>query len=474
MKTRAAQEAERALLSDPDRDWVNADEAAKRCDMWPQAIRDQIRCGELRGEKVGRHWHIPRQDVEELRQKMRRQRRPVMPTPAETASRRQRVRDLHRCEITVSAMAKQLGVDRSTIDNDHKVLGITPHMARRPPRKLTPQQLVKLPQLLLDKTLAEIAAEFGVSPGYIRNERDRLVLPPRSPGTRPKYPVPEERPCAQCQTIFTPARSAGDRRFCSVACSEAGIRHAFAELLADRQAPDGPALLSTEVAAQLRVGLGSVYAYVADAGCDLSPAERVEILGRSVLVFHQADVDRFERERARGEGSEDGRRTRWVDPDKTVAHHEAMGWLQAEADRTNVPMTTVELVLRARVAERAKRRGARRRGRRPQPTPDYHLHWLERYVHHRAELLEAHEWECDEAVAAGQPLPERLSDIRICTAVAVEDWREFPERWPRDRYPPGRFPNEDAMRGVDEKQAAKRVWGAIKPLLSAVTGNEAG
>jgi len=464
-----AREAEDALLSDPDRDWCTLTETAERCGLRVQAIRERIRRGALpAAEKDGRTWRIPVTAVGELRTEIRenRRRRPLrtMPEPDETEARRSDVRRLHAQGMAVTAMVAQLEFDRRTIERDHKALCLEPHLTRRSPGTLTPKQTAELPALYAHMTLAEIAANWGVSPGGVLNALKKLGISSRPSGTRPIYPVPEERRCDNCETMFTPVRSRGDRRFCSTECANVGAHDAFAKALADHQAAVGHTQLSsTDAAAYLHVGLGTIHVYVAKGL--LTPAERIEVAGyggRCMFAFSPAEVHRFQGWWARGEGSKDGRRLRWTDPDKTAAHHQAMGWLHQETD---------ELILRARVEERQKRLANRRRGRHTQPPPEYHWHWLKRYLHHEMDLIAAYELDRAEAVAAGEKPPKRPSRLDVCAAVALEDWPDHPERWSRDRYPPDRPPNDDSMRPGDLPSAAKTVWAAVKPLLSTVTGN---
>ena len=77
--------------------------------------------------------------------------------------------------------------------------------------------------------------------------------------------------------------------------------------------------------------------------------------------------------------------------------------------------------------------------------PGYHWEWAHRFLEFEAELLDG--WPSDE------PLPTKLG---VSALVAEDDYEAHPERWD---YDPREVPGN----------AARRVWMAVKPLLSAVS-----
>jgi hypothetical protein len=112
-------------------------------------------------------------------------------------------------------------------------------------------------------------------------------------------------------------------------------------------------------------------------------------------------------------------------------------------------------VERKRAAYRRHRCGAKKRTR---PAP-HHLEWLHLFSELEAELEQGYR----EALELDLPGAQdgRPTNWHISLAVAEWDCGEHPERWRDYLAADGQL---DARRA---RQAADRVWTAVKPLLSA-------
>ena len=451
-----ARERERAVLSDPDRDWYTADEAARICGVFPATIRDKIQRGELPGEKVGRHWRIPKEAVDELGKRTRRRRQHPMPTRQETEARRQEVRTLCEKGLPIRTMVKTLGVDKSTIYSDLAVLGLDPPGNRRPGRTLTAEQLAELPSLYGEgQTLAELGSMYDVAPGQVRDALDKLGIARRPAGTRPKYPRASERPCAHCETPFTPSqRDDGGRTFCKPDCANAALAAARKEALLER----GLLGLSA-IAARAEVTTAEVAYWIRECGL---PAERVTVPGwrRFVWGVHPDGWHRFELGWVRGQ---DGRRrSRWQDVATEFERRRQAGEIGRRAAALGISSAEAEDIVRGRLERRRKQLARRCGGRKPgSAPPDQHLwQWQARYEELEHEMLAAWEREKDDQE---HPAGKRPTRHDVFAAVAEEDWREHPHRWSRDGWPASRN-DADALDPKMRSDAAKNVRNGLKRL----------
>jgi hypothetical protein len=84
--------------------------------------------------------------------------------------------------------------------------------------------------------------------------------------------------------------------------------------------------------------------------------------------------------------------------------------------------------------------------RRGRPRAEYHLEWAQSFQRLWAEAVEEHELNCVD----GERPP---SKIAICYEIAIDDFRQNPDRFKRD--PAGRL----------RKDAGRTVWKAVKPLV---------
>lgn len=172
----------------------------------------------------------------------------------------------------------------------------------------------------------------------------------------------------------------------------------------------------------------------------LPPVERRLVEGEQLRLVRERDVKALARERLASP---------WVsyydDPANYVVHLDSLG----------VP------VARARLLSDARREARKRHGRvrigtgRPKGAgpPDYHHEWAARFASLKTEMDALYVvYHVD-----GDPPPTNLG---VALLVAEDDHAEYPDRWVYD-------PRERA------DNAARRVWKAVKPLVSAVTETRA-
>ncbi|MGN6867076.1 MAG: excisionase family DNA-binding protein [Solirubrobacteraceae bacterium] len=464
----AAHDQEAHLLASRERDWWTISEAARLLGVTTTTVDRWESEGKLTSAKVGRLRRIPRDQVERLRRRPRTKPTNV-PRDVTHAARKEVRARLGRGERP-GKIARDLGIDKSTVHRHRNAEGLTPTM-RRSSRRLSSAERAERDRQVEDlytsgATLEQAGEAVGLSPSQARNVLAARGVHRRPSGTRPLYPDPVERRCARCTEPFTPARSASDRRFCSTACSEAAIADAFAVAV-----PDLDQNLSTvqDVALEFGVLQGTVYHWVAQGNV---AADRVPVVGRgrAVLAFARAELDRLKTERSRGEGADDGRRLRWLDEERNVAHARRMGWLEKAAARNGTTVAYEEILWRARTRQRLKQHRNHKRGRRRRPPPDYHWDWLAAYVDQLDEQRQAYEQDKATAREFDQPTPKKPTRIDACRSVAIDDWAAHAVRWPRESYPANPV-RPDELHPDWEQRAAEKIWAAVKPLLSTLTEN---
>ena len=229
-------------------------------------------------------------------------------------------------------------------------------------------------------------------------------------------------------------------------------RHAAAAADA-RQRKEQDGLLDVrDVAERLGVAVGTVHQYAQSS--ELVPAV-THLGGFRRRLFRDEDVDSFEKHWARDHVKNGNRAAdHWLDEDVAIKHYRRRGFVDELAQRKSLSVEEAEAILRARIRQRRNRLMNRRRGpRRSGGPPSYHLEWAQRFVELKEELDEQY-------VAYHVPGDPPPTSWEVAKLVAMEDYEQHPERW---TYDPKQFPRE----------AARKVWEAIKPLLNAVTRNKA-
>ncbi len=442
-----ARAREDETLDDPDRDWYTAEEAAKRLGTWWAAIVAMVKRGELPGERVGRHWRIPKQAVEQLRKARRGRPRQTMPTAEQTAARRQEVRRLvEQGNLSAPQIARQVDVDKTTLYRDLRVLNLDPPGDRKPSRRLSAEEVARLPGLYAaGHTYAELSQQFDVSPGHIRDHLERDV-PRRPAGTRPKHPPPTERPCALCGKLFTPKRAEGERRYHSADCANDALRDAISRALTDKD------LLSIgELASDWEITDADIGYYIREGHL---PAELITVpeWNRSVWGVRPEDWNRFHHPWA--SGTDGRRRSRWQNLDTELGRRKRLGEVARLAAAAGKSEAWAEGIIRARLERRRERLAHRAAGRpRGSALLDRNLRWQARAEELRSELFD------------GETGP---TDHTVWLLVALEDWFAHPEDWPRDKWPAD--PNDPEGFAKSHYQLARdRVRKAVKRLQNERT-----
>jgi DNA-binding CsgD family transcriptional regulator len=313
----------------------------------------------------------------------------------------------------------------------------------------------------------EIGRRLGVSKTTIRADRRLLGIAPHPQGQPPKSPLPPRQLCDTCGKEFQPTREhvkQGGGRFCSPECMaldpvrrEASRRKvlelnaARAELL---RAARRHLLTTEEVAAELGITVASVQEHVRRRR--LVP-ERVTVLGAVRLLFEPQTVRELRRTWRDGSPA----RNRWLDEEFVLGVYRARGIIDREAARTGYRADEVEAVYRHRIEERARLYRSTGRPRREAPKPE-HIEWAEQVAIVRAEL------ESDHYDAIERGLPSKPpTETDVYRVVAERDFVLHPERWPDYSHAPG---DDHGLDPRFQKAAGERVRQAIKRLQNQATG----
>lgn len=161
-------------------------------------------------------------------------------------------------------------------------------------------------------------------------------------------------------------------------------------------------------------------------------------------LYTEEDVMRFERDWALN--LDDGRRARWLDPDKVVSDWRRRGWLARFAARRGLTESEAEVLVRAKVQARAKRLRSRRRGRakgRAERT-------LRRALAFWWTKVQYEQWS-----------PEPVSDREVARYVAQLDYEHHPRDW---AYNPCDHPQQAAQVVLE---AAKVLQCPVREILAA-------
>jgi hypothetical protein len=319
---------------------------------------------------------------------------------------------------------------------------------------------------------ATIATTIRASKTTVLEDLDAAGVSRRPPGRQPESPLPDERTCEVCPKTFRPRRSQqlrGWGRFCSLECmaqdwkrrdaSRASVTHLNLQrrLERDRVKTSGDLLETHEVADICGVTVMQVHEYVAKG---LVEAKRVEIGGLPFLFFTRGSVETLVRGWRRS-----GHRMRhqWLDPEFVLAVYDARELTERMAERSGLSLEDARAVIRDRVTRRKKLfppPSGRPKGTGP---AQHHLEWLEMYLTKQAELERDHDELRDlDLLREGDRPPSKLD---VALAVAEDDFSLHRERWQ------GYSPSRGDPHSLDPKladSAARRIYGAIKPLLITV------
>jgi transposase len=376
----------------------------------------------------------------------------IRPREATKIASLPRLTELRAQGKTDEEIAEELGVSETTAYWWRSELGLPPYAPNCRPAKVRQR----------DERDAAIVAAVDAGTPVERAARTagtssatgyRALHAAERELSRRKYPEPGPRECSLsgCDVVFAPSGTEvayGRGQYCSKVCAYAARAGRFCDARAElerRKAAED--LLETADVAEL-FGVEPVEVTTRYRELGLKPIEqlRVDHLPHTYL-YERKPVEAFLRAWALGLDT-DARRALWLDEDHVLKIWNAMGRLERLADARGLTADEVEAILRDRTRRKAKRLRNRRRGRRQSSgPPPHHAEWAERFEEMKRELVER--W--DAYHVDGDPRPTRWEVARL---VAYADYEQHPDRW---SYRPADHP----------RQAADRIWAAVKPLQNA-------
>jgi DNA-binding NarL/FixJ family response regulator len=371
------------------------------------------------------------------------------PTRRELEARVARTVDLHSEGLTPDEIAAAVGASRSTVCRHLQLAGIE-YPRRRSTRQLSAAERGERISYATERSahgasVKAIAEELETTPGVINAYLRSVELDGRPPTC--EYcgkPFDRTAPAPRDPAFVT-------QRFCSQRCASRMSALRNQDSLLDRDLNG-----VVETAQRMDLRPCRVYHLVREG---LLEAQLVDVprQPRPVWGISDAAIERFEREWMRGDGSGTGYRLQWLTERYVLKQARSRQWIATRAARLGLRPEDVEAIERARVAARSRRLRRHNRGRK---AAAYHAEWARRYRELELELIECWEVAVDVLGEAAGPRP---GSPQIRLQLALGDWSERPDRWPRDGWPADPA-DPEMLRGDMHAAAADRVRTAMKRL----------
>lgn len=434
-------------------------EAARLAGVSGAKISEAARREAFPSEKAHGELRIPREPFHAwLREyKARKPHWRPRPTLEELVKLKRRAVELWHAGYDENQIARELGRARNTVCGYLEQNGID-RPRRRSARKLSRDERDQLAERAKELCEADVSvAQIGIELGVSRTQLLRLLQLPTAEGREESVHV-----CVHCLEPFTPRIPAprhpefAPQRFCSVQCAREEPSEAYQAALQAKGLVGVP-----EAARRLRISAARVRSHLNEGTLD---GERVTYAGqvRPGWGVSEAEIARFKHAWVK---PDNGHRNRWLNPDVAVAQLRAIGHLEAKARKLGLSVAEMEAIERDRFAQRAKDYRCHRRGRKPAAgPPEHYLRWQALYAELEAELLATWEQDVENGIASASDRPGRMA---VCRTVALQDWQEHPEHWPRDRWRAS-AEDPDALEEASMRDAGTTVLNGLKALQKAL------